>query len=92
MPSGFVMPVHTITRLSDGKVATSTRKGGCTQLARYFGENVESFKCQMKIAWSQHIDTNARSFRFMTLKSTRDNLGTQALTQYHAWRLVEGHM
>lgn len=69
MPSGFVLPVYKITRLDDGVTATSTRQGGAVAIAKFYGEAIESFKSQLKLGWSRHVDTGARSFVFTTVKS-----------------------
>ena len=56
MPSGFLLPVHTVTRLRDGATTLSTRVGGTIAISEHFGEVKEQFKRQLKLAWRQHVD------------------------------------
>ena len=52
MPNGFVLPMYKITRVWDGLAALSTRQGGTAEIARFYGEQVDSFTSNLKIGFT----------------------------------------
>jgi hypothetical protein len=82
MPSGFALPIHTVTRLCDGMAVYSSKPGGITAMAQYFGESTEHFKWQLKLGWSRHVDTGAKSFQFATTRFVSGNRGHYTETHY----------
>ena len=88
MPSGFLLPVHTVTRLRDGATTLSTRVGGTIAISEHFGEVKEQFKRQLKLAWRQHVDTGTGAFTFMTKKYKSGNRGAHTVETYNVEPLL----
>ena len=84
MPNGFVLPMYKITRVWDGLAALSTRQGGTAEIARFYGEQVDSFTSNLKARWYRHVDTREPSF---DIEVFRSGMRTNASRRTVAYRI-----